>query len=82
MVQGRLQGRSPGVHRQRGERVLGFQLCQHQRLSHGWQLYPVFKDMAKKPGLKNSPTTLAITYDGWGPNPNVGEIDKIMALAK
>jgi cytosine/adenosine deaminase-related metal-dependent hydrolase len=46
------------------------------------QLYPVFRDMAKKPGLKNSPTTLGMAYDGWGPNPNVGEINKIMALAK
>ncbi|KAG7284786.1 hypothetical protein NEMBOFW57_009398 [Staphylotrichum longicolle] len=46
------------------------------------QLYPVFRDMAKKPGLKDSPTTLGIAYDGWGPNPNVGEINKIMALAK
>jgi cytosine/adenosine deaminase-related metal-dependent hydrolase len=46
------------------------------------QLYPVFRAMAKKPGLKNSPTTLGIAYDGWGPNPNVGEINKIMELAK
>jgi cytosine/adenosine deaminase-related metal-dependent hydrolase len=46
------------------------------------QLYPVFRDLAKKPALKKSPTTLGIAYDGWGPNPNVPEIDKIMALAK
>jgi cytosine/adenosine deaminase-related metal-dependent hydrolase len=46
------------------------------------QLYPVFRDLAKKPGLKNSPTTLGIAYDGWGPNPNVDEINKIMKLAK
>jgi len=46
------------------------------------QLYPVFRAIAKKPGLKNSPTTLGIAYDGWGPNPNVAEINKIMALAK
>jgi len=46
------------------------------------QLYPVFREMAAKAALKNSPTTLGIAYDGWGPNPNVGEINKIMALAK
>ncbi|KAK4170806.1 amidohydrolase family protein [Triangularia setosa] len=46
------------------------------------QLYPVFRDMAAKAGLRSSPTTLGIAYDGWGPNPNVGEINKIMALAK
>jgi len=47
------------------------------------QLYPVFRAMATKLSkLKNSPTTLGIAYDGWGPNPNVGEIDKIMELAK
>ena len=47
------------------------------------QLYPVFWDIAKKPGLKNSPTTtLGIAYDGWGPNPNVAEINAIMKLAK
>ncbi|KAK3902147.1 amidohydrolase family protein [Staphylotrichum tortipilum] len=46
------------------------------------QLYPVFRAMAKKPGLKDSPTTLGIAYDGWGPNPNVGEINNIMALAR
>ncbi|GAB1316116.1 hypothetical protein MFIFM68171_06326 [Madurella fahalii] len=46
------------------------------------QLYPVFRDMAAKATLNNSPTTLGIAYDGWGPNPNVGEINKIMALAK
>ncbi|KAK3314819.1 hypothetical protein B0H66DRAFT_323132 [Apodospora peruviana] len=45
-------------------------------------LYPVIREMAKKPGLRNSPTTLGIAYDGWGPNPNVAEINKIMALAK
>ena len=46
------------------------------------QLYPVFRDIAAKAALKKSPTTLGIAYDGWGPNPNVGEINKIMALAK
>ena len=46
------------------------------------QLYPVLRSIAKKPGLKDSPTSLGIAYDGWGPNPNVGEIDKIMALAR
>ncbi|KAK4165598.1 amidohydrolase family protein [Cladorrhinum sp. PSN259] len=45
------------------------------------QLYPVFRNMSAKPGLRNSPTSLGIAYDGWGPNPNVGEINKIMALA-
>ncbi|KAK4213367.1 hypothetical protein QBC37DRAFT_440804 [Rhypophila decipiens] len=44
-------------------------------------LYPVFRQMAAKPSLKKSPTTLAVAYDGWGPNPNVAEIDKIMSLA-
>jgi cytosine/adenosine deaminase-related metal-dependent hydrolase len=46
------------------------------------QLYPIFREMASKAALKDSPTTLAIAYDGWGPNPNVGEINKIMALAE
>jgi cytosine/adenosine deaminase-related metal-dependent hydrolase len=46
------------------------------------QLYPVFRDMAAIVGSKSSPTTLGISYDGWGPNPNVGEINNIMALAK
>lgn len=46
------------------------------------ELYPIFRDMVAKKGLKNSPTTVGIAYDGWGPNPNVGEIDKIMDLAK
>ncbi|KAK4194501.1 amidohydrolase family protein [Triangularia verruculosa] len=46
------------------------------------QLYPVFRSMAAKVGLSSSPTTLGIAYDGWGPNPNIGEINKIMALAK
>lgn len=45
------------------------------------QLYPVFQAMATKPGLRTSKTTVGIAYDGWGPNPNVGEINKIMALA-
>ncbi len=46
------------------------------------QLYPIFRNIAKRPGLKDSPTSLGIAYDGWGPNPNVGEINKIMGLAK
>jgi len=46
------------------------------------ELHPVFRDLAKKPALKKSPTELGIAYDGWGPNPNVGEINKMMALAK
>lgn len=46
------------------------------------ELYPVFRNMAAKTGLRSSPTTLGIAYDGWGPNPNVGEINKIMALAR
>ncbi|KAK5651628.1 hypothetical protein OQA88_11803 [Cercophora sp. LCS_1] len=45
-------------------------------------LHPIFRDLAKKKDLKNSPTTLGISYDAWGPNPNVAEIDKLMALAK
>ncbi|KAK3368541.1 hypothetical protein B0H63DRAFT_423202 [Podospora didyma] len=46
------------------------------------QLYPVFRDMAAKVALAKSPTTLAIAYDGpWGPGANIGEINKIMALA-
>ncbi|KAK4664286.1 uncharacterized protein QC763_504160 [Podospora pseudopauciseta] len=46
------------------------------------ELYSVFRNMAGKTGLRSSPTTLGIAYDGWGPNPNVGEINKIMALAR
>lgn len=46
------------------------------------ELYPVFRNMAAKTGLRSSATTLGIAYDGWGPNPNVGEINKIMALAR
>jgi len=46
------------------------------------QLYPIFRAIAAKPALRNSPTTLAIAYDGWGPDPNVPEIHKIMALAR
>jgi cytosine/adenosine deaminase-related metal-dependent hydrolase len=46
------------------------------------QLYPVFREMAAKPALKTSPTSIGIAYDGWGPNPNVAEINTIMALAK
>lgn len=47
------------------------------------ELYPVFRQLAALPALKkSSTTTLAIAYDGFGPNPNVAEIDKIMALGK
>lgn len=46
------------------------------------QLYPIFRELAKNPSLKASPTTIAIAYDGWGPNPNIAEINKIMALAQ
>ena len=46
------------------------------------QLYPIFRNMAAKVGSADSPTTLGIAYDGWGPNPNVGEINNIMALAQ
>lgn len=46
------------------------------------RLFPVFRNLAAKPALRRSPTTLGIAYDGWGPNPNVGEINNIMALAQ
>lgn len=66
-----------------GARVFwGFSFANITDLVTVEQLYPVFREMAKKAGLKNSLTTLGISYDGWGPNPNVGEIDKIMALAR
>jgi hypothetical protein len=45
-------------------------------------LHPIFRDMTAKPGLKKSSTTLGVAYDGWGPNPNVAEINSIMALAR
>ncbi|KAK4224323.1 amidohydrolase family protein [Podospora fimiseda] len=45
------------------------------------QLLPIYRQMAAKPALKNSLVSLGIAYDGWGPNPNVAEIDKIMDLA-
>ena len=66
-----------------GARVFwGFTFANISGLVTVEDLYPVFKAMAAKPGLKKSPTTLGVAYDGWGPNPNVGEINKIMALAK
>ncbi|KAK0649739.1 hypothetical protein B0T16DRAFT_326554 [Cercophora newfieldiana] len=66
-----------------GARVFwGFSFANLTGLVTVEDLYPIFKTMAKKPALKNSPTTVGIAYDGWGPNPNVGEINKIMALAK
>ncbi|KAM7193655.1 amidohydrolase family protein [Naviculisporaceae sp. PSN 640] len=66
-----------------GARVFwGFSFANISGLVTVEDLYPVFRQMAAKPGLKNSPTTLAVSYDGWGPNPNVAEIDKIMALAQ
>lgn len=45
-------------------------------------LHPIFREMAAKPGLKGSPTTLGVAYDGWGPSPTVAEIKIIMALAE
>ena len=66
-----------------GARVFwGFSFANITDLVTVEQLYPVFRDMAAIVGQKESPTTLGIAYDGWGPNPNVGEINKIMALAK
>jgi cytosine/adenosine deaminase-related metal-dependent hydrolase len=66
-----------------GARVVwGFTFANITGLVTVEQLYPIFRDMAAKVGSAKSPTTLGIAYDGWGPNPNVGEINKIMALAK
>ncbi len=66
-----------------GARVFwGFSFANISGLVTVEQLYPVFRQMAMKPGLKTSPTTLALAYDAWGPFPNVGEIQKIMDLAR
>jgi cytosine/adenosine deaminase-related metal-dependent hydrolase len=66
-----------------GARVFwGFTFANISGLITVEQLYPVFRDIAAKPELIDSPTTLGIAYDGWGPNPNVGEINNIMSLAK
>ncbi|KAH6685733.1 hypothetical protein F5X68DRAFT_240956 [Plectosphaerella plurivora] len=66
-----------------GARVFwGFTFANISGLVTVEDLYPIFRDMAAKEGLKGSPTTLGIAYDGWGPNPNVPEINNIMVLAE
>ncbi|EJT71296.1 amidohydrolase [Gaeumannomyces tritici R3-111a-1] len=42
----------------------------------------VFREIAQNASFEGSPTTLGISYDAWGPNPNINEVNTIMDLAK
>ncbi|KAK3367967.1 amidohydrolase [Podospora didyma] len=41
-----------------------------------------FRDIGRKAAFKNTPTTLGLGYDGWGPLPNVTEVEEVVAAAK
>lgn len=41
-----------------------------------------FRSIAEEGSYKNSSTTLGIAYDFFGPNPNVAEIETVMALGR
>ncbi|KAK0639563.1 amidohydrolase-like protein [Cercophora newfieldiana] len=41
-----------------------------------------FEDLASNPAFKGSPTEICIAYDGFGPTPNVAEVQAIMGLAE
>lgn len=41
----------------------------------------IFRNIARNASFEGTPTTLGISYDGWGQH-NIGEIDTIMGLAK
>ncbi|KAK3360574.1 amidohydrolase [Lasiosphaeria hispida] len=41
-----------------------------------------FRDLVKNAPLKGSPTEVGVAYDAFGPNPNVGEVNAIISLAK
>lgn len=41
-----------------------------------------FRGIAQRAEFKGSPTTLGIAYDGFGPEPDVDEVDTVMGLAK
>ena len=45
-------------------------------------LTTVFRDIARNASFEGSPTSLGISYDAFGPDPNINEVNTIMDLAK
>lgn len=43
---------------------------------------PNFRDIANRGDYKNTPTTIGVAYDFFGPAPNVNEVNAVIGLAK